>query len=249
YLGSGEGANQGMDFVDWTLVALIIISTIQVILDTFETMPELYFEISAVAEIAITIIFSGEYVVRVWISDIDYPKYGTLKARLRFMITPSALIDLIAILPFYLSLFLPLGGSIFRIVRVLRLSRLLKVGHYSTALSAVGKVLKRKASQLVASLAVIGLFLLVASALMYVVENDAQPEAFPNALSGLWWAIITITTVGYGDVYPITFIGRLLGACVALLGVGLVAVPTGIITSGFTEIALESDRYKQDCDK
>jgi len=229
-------------WIDGFLIALIVVSTVQVILDTFSDMPTGYQSASSIAEVIITAVFTLEYILRLWVSDIDRkPNQRSSIARLGFAFSPMAIVDLIAILPFYLSLFLPFSGSVFRVLRVLRLTRLLKVGHYTTALNVVARVLKRKASQLIASLTVLGLLLIVASALMYAAENDIQPEAFPNALSGLWWAVVTVTTVGYGDVYPVTMVGRMLGADVALLGVGLVAIPTGIISSGFLEESMQDN--------
>jgi voltage-gated potassium channel len=121
--------------------------------------------------------------------------------------------------------------------------RILKVNRYTDALSAVGDVLKRKASQLVSSMLVVLVMMIIASVLMYYIEYEAQPEVFENAFSGVWWAVATLTTVGYGDIYPITAPGKMLSTVISLLGIGLVAVPTGIISAGFLEqMNLDADK-------
>ncbi len=122
--------------------------------------------------------------------------------------------------------------SVFRVFRPLQL---FKVNRYTKALTSIAEVFKRKAHQLVSSMLVVFMLMVVASVLMYNVEHDVQTEVFDNALSGLWWAVATLTTVGYGDIYPMTTAGRILSAIIALLGIGMVAVPTGIITAGFSE--------------
>lgn len=238
-IGTDAEPSRMSRFFDIVLIFLIALSTALVIFDTFEDAPGWYKTVSVFAEPTITIIFTVEYLLRLWVSE----------KRLRFVFSPMAIIDLIAILPWYLGLFLPINASALRVLRVIRLIRLLKIGHYTDALSVVARVLRKKASQLTASLIVIGLLLIVASTFMYLAEQGVQPDKFPNALSGLWWAVVTITTVGYGDVYPITFAGKVLGAAVALLGVGLVAVPTGIISAGFTEESMRQRRRGAGGDK
>ncbi len=146
-----------------------------------------------------------------------------------------ALVDLLAILPFYLPFIIPIDLRVLRMVRLLRILRILKVNRYTSALSAVGNVIKSKASQLISSMLVVLVLMVMASVLMYNVESEAQPEVFENAFSGMWWAVATLTTVGYGDIFPVTALGKALSAVIALLGIGLVAVPTGIISAGFME--------------
>lgn len=147
-----------------------------------------------------------------------------------------AAIDLVAILPFWLPMILP--GSLLgmRALRLVRLLRIFKLNRYFDAMKAIGAVIVEKKRELVGSLFFVVLLMLVTSLLMYSVEHDAQPEAFRNAFSGLWWAVATVTTVGYGDIYPITPLGRLLGALIAFSGIAAVAVPTGIITAGLSSV-------------
>jgi voltage-gated potassium channel len=204
-------------------------------LDTFDELPLFITRISLVFEVIITTVFTVEYLARLWTAPLLYPDLTPARARLRFALSLSALIDLVAIMPSYLALLVPLEVHVLRIIRVFRIFRLLKIDRYAKALNSVASAMKATAGQLLSSLVVIFLLLLVASIFMYLVEHDAQPEVFNNALSGLWWAISTVTTVGYGDIYPVTVVGKLLGAFVALLGVGLIAIPAGILSAGFAE--------------
>ena len=219
---------------DGIIIALIFISTVQVVLDTF-TLPAAAVRISRWVEVVLVAVFTAEYALRLWTAPLADPARTPLHARLRYLVRPMAVIDLLAILPFYLPFVFPIDLRVLRALRMVRLFRLLKINRYTTALGSIGKVLRRKASQLISSVFVVLLLMLVSAVLMYHIENAAQPDKFANALDALWWAVATFTTVGYGDLYPITAAGRLLSAVIALLGIGLVAVPTGIISSGFIE--------------
>jgi voltage-gated potassium channel len=224
------------------ILTLIIASVALVILDTFSGLPPSVTRSSFVAEGIIAIVFTVEYLARLWTAPLLYPELSPAKARLRFVFSLSSLIDLIAIVPFYLVLILPVDLQILRVVRVFRVVRMLKIDRYTSALDSVGAAIKSTANQLISSLVVIFLLLVVASVFMYLAEHDTQPDVFSNALSGLWWAISTVTTVGYGDIYPMTPFGKLLGALISLLGVGLVAIPTGIISAGFSEQMKKEDK-------
>jgi voltage-gated potassium channel len=220
-----------------TILALIVTSIILVVLDTFSNIPHQVRTISTIAESIITVVFTIEYLLRIWTSNLLYPKIKRKTASIRFLFSWPSLVDLLAIIPYYLILFLPLDLTVLRIVRVLRVLRLLKAGRYSSALASVGNVIKKQSHQLISSIAVVFVLMLIASVFIYSVEHDAQPEVFSNAFSGLWWSVATVTTVGYGDIYPVTFLGKMLGSVIALLGIALVAVPTGIISAGFVEFA------------
>ena len=233
---------------DGTIIALIVINVLLVVLDTFN-IPSPYDTISGVIETVSVIIFTVEYLARVWVADLRFPGMTPFRARLKYIFSFMALVDLIAILPFYVPFIIPVDLRVLRALRLVRLFRLFKVGRYTTAFTTIADVFKRKAHQLISSLLVVGLLMVIASILMYNVEHDAQPGVFDNALSGLWWAIATLTTVGYGDIYPVTVAGKILSAIIALLGIGLVAVPTGIISAGFMEAVEkpEDDEEKQFC--
>ena len=193
------------------------------------------------------IVFTIEYLLRIWTADILYPEYGKIVSRIKYAFSFMALIDLFAILPFYVPLLIPIDLRTLRILRVIRFLRIFKVSRYTNALSIIGTVLKNKSSQLISSMFVVALLMLTSSIIMYNIENPAQPDVFTNAFSGLWWAIATFTTVGYGDIYPITALGKVLSAIIALLGIGLVAVPTGIISAGFRE-QMEQEKTNTESD-
>ena len=219
---------------DLFIMALIIINVAIVIAETF-SLPQAVRDGIYYVELVSVMIFTVEYLLRVWTSDLLRPDMRPAKARIKYVFSFMALIDLLAILPFYIPFLIPVDLRVLRMLRIIRLLRVFKVNRYTTALSTIGNVFKRKKSQLLSSVFVVILLMIIAAVLMYNVENAAQPEAFTNAFDALWWAVATLTTVGYGDIYPITTIGKMLSALIALLGIGLVAVPTGIISAGFVE--------------
>lgn len=235
---------------DLSIISLIILNAILVIADTF-SLPENIKTISWYIDVFSVIIFTIEYLLRIWTADMLYPQYGKVLSRIKYMFSFMALIDLFAILPFYIPLVIPIDLRVLRILRIVRLLRIFKVNRYTNALNTVATVLKNKSNQLISSMLIVALLMLISSIIMYNVENPAQPDVFTNAFSGLWWAIATFTTVGYGDIYPITAFGKVLSAIIALLGIGLVAVPTGIISAGFIEqmdnAAKEKDDEKHFC--
>jgi voltage-gated potassium channel len=220
---------------DLGMTAVIVINVLFIVIDTFQGRPAVLATVSRVVEVASVALFTVEYAARLWTADLRYPDRTPWRARGRFVRSGLALVDLLAILPFYLPLLIPVDLRVLRMFRLVRLVRVLKLARYNAAVAAIGRVLKKSAPQLVSSIGVVLMLMVMGSVLMYYVEGERQPEQFSNALSGLWWAIATLTTVGYGDVYPVTGLGRILSALIALLGIGLVAVPTGIITAGFAQ--------------
>ena len=157
-----------------------------------------------------------------------------------------AIIDLVSILPFYLPMLLPINLIGIRVIRLVRLLRIFKLKRYSEALTSIVAVLRRKGREILVSFFLVVLVLIVSSLLIYYAEHDAQPDKFSNAFSGLWWAVATLTTVGYGDIYPITVTGRILGAIIAITGIGMVAVPTSILSAGFVEHLSKQDSDAED---
>ncbi len=220
---------------DGVIITLIIINILSVIADTFP-MPAWYTPVSRAVEIISVIIFTIEYLLRLFTADLKYPDNNIFLAGVRHIFSFMALIDLLAILPFYIPFLFPIDLRVLRALRIFRLFRLFKFVRYTAALRTIGTVFKNKRHQLVSSMIVILVLMVIASVLMYHVEHAAQPDVFENAFSGLWWAVATFTTVGYGDIFPITVMGKVLSATIALLGIGLVAVPTGIISAGFIEM-------------
>lgn len=241
----GDKVSRGFDFF---IIALIVLNTIMVIVDTFD-IPDTLRSTLQVFEIVSVVIFTVEYIARIWTADFLYPQYGKLFSRLRYMVSFIAIIDLLAILPFYLPFLIPIDLRALRTFRILRIFRLFKVNRYTNSMSSLAKVFKKKAHQLITSTMIVSILIIVASIIMYSVEHDAQPEVFKNAFSGIWWAIETLTTVGYGEIYPVTPAGRIISAIIAMLGIGLVAVPTGIISAGFMENIDEEKRqlYEERC--
>ena len=217
---------------DYFIVALIITNVIAVILETVEGLYVAYTEFFTGFELFSVAVFTVEYLVRLWVVvDSSNENYRhPFNGRLRYAVTPMALIDIAAILPFYLSLLIPVD---LRFMRVFRLLRLLKLTRYSTALQTLGAVLYDQRRTLGASIFVMLILLVFSSSIIYLVEKDAQPEAFSSIPKAMWWGLATLTTVGYGDVTPATGIGKVFGATIMVLGIGMAALPAGILATGF----------------
>lgn len=233
--------------VDISLICLISINVALIIADTFE-LPTFAVKIGGIIETISVVIFTLEYILRLWSADLSYPKLSPFWARMRYVISFAAMIDLISLLPSYISV-ISANFMVLRMLRVLKLLRAFKLNRYTHALRDIGEVFRKKASQLISSMFVVSFLMLISAVLMYDAEHEAQPEVFDNALSGLWWAIVTVTTVGYGDIRPITPFGRIMGGVIAILGIGLIAVPTGIITAGFSEQIAQKKTEKEAAEK
>ena len=204
------------------------------ILVTFlQTFDELTFLFPAfhVIEVITILIFCVEYILRIWTADYLYPDKNEFRSRLRFLISFDGIIDLLTILPFF---FLS-GMVIFRMLRVARIFHLFRLNARYDSFNVITTVLYEKRNQIISSVFIVLILMLASSLCMYSVEHDSQPEVFRNAFSGIWWSMSTLLTVGYGDIYPITTLGRIMAICIAYLGVGAVAIPTGIISAGFVE--------------
>ena len=204
------------------------------ILVTFlQTFDELTFLFPAfhVIEVITILIFCVEYILRIWTADFLYPDKNEFRSRLRFLISFDGIIDLLTILPFF---FLS-GMVIFRMLRVARIFHLFRLNARYDSFNVITTVLYEKRNQIISSVFIVLILMLASSLCMYSVEHDSQPEVFRNAFSGIWWSMSTLLTVGYGDIYPITTLGRIMAICIAYLGVGAVAIPTGIISAGFVE--------------
>jgi voltage-gated potassium channel len=208
--------------VDVSLMVLILLNVIVVLLETVPsvdgTMDKYSFEIFSV------VIFSIEYVLRLWTCTAHGEFKGSVVGRLKYAITPMALIDLLAVLPFYLPLLFTQDLLMLRLFRLFRLLRLLKALRYSESLKVFTDVYRLKRSELTVVFMAILFLLVMASALLFHLENEAQPEAFSSIPAAMWWGVATLTTVGYGDITPITPLGKFFGAIIALLGIGLFAL-------------------------
>ena len=242
---TGKIASQIFDLI---ILFFILLSVSSVFIATFEELSSDYKVWFNEIELVAVIIFTIEYLLRIWTADLLYPDAGFFGSRIKYVFSLMALIDLLAILPFYIEIFLPvnlIGVRAVRAVRLVRLLRIFKMGRYFEALNSICSVFKRKSREIFSSLFFVLIMLVIASLLIYYAEHDAQPKQFQNAFSGLWWAVATLTTVGYGDIYPVTPLGRFLGAIIAILGIGMVAVPTSILSAGFIEV-LEQDEAKKE---
>lgn len=230
---SNEGDRASKIF-DIFIIILICLNVTLLIVDTFNIPKDLKNIFHLIEVISVTI-FTIEYALRIWTSALLYPTYSKPKALIKYISSPMAIIDLLAILPFYLPILISTDLRALRLLRVIRLFRLFKLNRYTNAFKVITEVLKSKSSQLFSSVFVVGLLILISSIIMYNIENSVQPDVFQNAFSGLWWSVAAFTTVGYGDIVPITIAGQILSIVISVLGIGLVAVPTGIISAGFIE--------------
>jgi len=218
---------------DFFVMLLIIASVFIVFAVTFDLPQEVMIVLTKTEE-AIVVAFTAEYLLRIWTADLRYGK-GWFSSRIKYVLSPMAIVDLLAILPFYMPYFLPPGMLGIRSLRLIRLLRIFKLNRHFDALAAIGAVIKDKAKDLLAVLFFMSLMVLFLSLLMYAAEHDAQPDKFENAISALWWAIETFTKSGTRGFYPVTTLGRIIGAVVSVLGICLIAIPTGIISSGLIE--------------
>lgn len=217
-------------FFDIFIVITILLNVLIMFCDTFEQLSP-FFKTFKVIEIITIGIFCVEYVLRIWTSNYLYPEKTKKGAILKFLVSYDGIIDLLTILPFfYLS-----GFIVFRMLRVVRIFHLFRINAQYDSFHVITSVLADKKNQILSSLFIIAILMLGSSLGMYSVEHEAQPEIFKNAFSGLWWSMSTMLTVGYGDIYPITTLGQVMAIFIAFLGVGAVALPTGIISAGFVE--------------
>ncbi len=229
------------------IITLILLNVFSVILVTVESLSSRYGTLFKAFEVFSVSVFTIEYFLRLWSCTVDNKFHGAMKGRARFAVTPFAIIDLMAILPFYLPMFLPLDLRFIRALRLFRLFRILKMGRYSESLRTLGNVLKEEKEELLIAVFVVLILLVVASSLMYFIENAAQPSAFSSIPAAMWWSVATLTTVGYGDIYPVTPMGKFLGALIAILGIGMIALPAGILTTGFAKEIQKKHEKKAIC--
>lgn len=242
----GEAAAGPYNWVDAFLIGLICANVLAIIIDTLPGIALryanflLYFEVFSVA------VFTVEYVLRVWACS-ENPRFpGVFRGRLKFIFTPLALVDLMAILPFYLPAVFPLELMVFRLFRLIRL---LKITRYSASLKLFGTIVRSKREELLTSFVLILVLLLFSSSLMYLVEHQNQPKLFSSIPATMWWGVMTLTTVGYGDMYPVSALGKILGSLIALFSVGIFALPSGIIVAGFIEQVQKRRRTCPHCGK
>jgi voltage-gated potassium channel len=233
---------------DWIIIALIVLNVLALIAESVAPVGEALWPLFRAIDAVTAVVFSIEYIARLWSSTASSRYPHPVTGRLRYAVRPMLLIDLLAVLPFWLP-FMGVELVILRALRLVRVFRIAKVGRYFPALRLLGRVIVSRKEELVVTATVTLLLLLISSSLIYYAERGAQPDAYTSIPAAMWWAIATLTTVGYGDVYPITAAGRFLGAITAVLGIGLFALPTGILGSGFVEELEKSRRTASGVEK
>jgi voltage-gated potassium channel len=210
---------------------LIVLNVTAVVLESVEAIDAQFGHLFQVFEIVSVIVFSIEYVGRAWAS-AENGRFGPgWRGRLRYMLTPMAIIDLVAIVPFYLGFLIDADT---RVLRALRLLRVFKLTRHSTAMDMLLAVIRNEAATVASSMFVMLIIIVLAASGIYLIEREAQPDAFESIPQAMWWAAVTLTTVGYGDVVPITVVGKVFGLLITIAGVGMVALPAGILASGFS---------------
>ncbi|MCR9141651.1 MAG: ion transporter [bacterium] len=232
---TGKAGDRWSRLFDAGLIIIIVLNVVAIVLESFEELSDDFAPYFFAFEIVSITLFTLEYFLRVATANHAYPDLGPIAARLRWIFSFSGLIDLLAILPFFVPLVITFDLRFLRMVRILRLLRILKLNRYSRSIQIIGFILNDKKEELLTTLFVSGILMIIASTFMYYLENEAQPDAFPNVVATMWWAVATLTTVGYGDIFPITTAGKVFAGIISVLGIGIIALPTGILSAAFIE--------------
>ncbi len=222
---------------------LIMLNIITLILRSHQSVATKYNQAFYLFELISVVVFSFEYFLRLWTADIKFSHLGKYQSRKKEFFSFLGIVDLFAILPFYIPMIIPFD---LRILRISRMFRIFKLNRYSNALGVIKKICVEKKDIFLITLYIMAIILLISSVLLYYAEYDAQPEKFSSITATLWWSFETLTTVGYGDIYPITTLGKILAGIIGVLGIGVVALPAGIISSGFIE-ALSNKKQSVPC--
>ena len=217
------------------LLILIFINTAAVVLESVDEYKEAYGSIFDSIELVSVAVFTIEYLLRLWVAPLDARYAKPFTGRIKYAFSLLAIVDLLAILPAFLPLVFPTDLRTARFLRTFRLFRLFKMSRYVESLNTLDNVVRAKREVLMVTLVMILMLLLFSSSLIYLVENEAQPDKFPSIPAAMWWGVATLTTVGYGDIYPVTPLGKVFSGFIALLGIGVFALPTGILASGFVD--------------
>ena len=227
------------------ILTLISVNVAAVVLESIQPLERRLAPQFQAFERASVLVFTAEYLARLWSCTADPRFRGAVRGRIRFVLSPMALVDLLAVLPFFAAM-ATMDLRVLRAARLFRIVRLLKATRYIAAMRLLRRVLRAKREELVLTTALMTVLLVIASTVIYFAENAAQPDKFSSIPESMWWAVATLTTVGYGDVYPVTPLGRLAGGLIAILGLGFFALPTAILGAGFVE-AIKLTRGPQLC--
>jgi len=228
-------STQKYDLFDIFIIILIFLNIVAIILHSVKSIALNYSSLFRDFEFFSVVVFTFEYLLRLW-SCTANPKYQRpISGRLKLIFSPLALIDLIAIVPFYLPLLVPVDLLFLRALRLLRIFRIAKIGRYSESLHLFGRVFKSRRTELGLSFFLILILLVISSSLLFLFEEKAQPEVFKSIPDAMWWGVVTLTTVGYGDIYPVTPVGKIFSSFISILGIAFFALPAGILSAGFIE--------------
>ena len=227
-------ATTGGKIVCGIIYACIIANAVMVCIPDDWTS-EAFDDFTLVFNLVSAVVFTCDYAARIWIANMVHAECSPVKARLRYMVSPMGIVDLLSFLPSWIMLFVPITPAIRDAISIIRLIRLFKISRYMRGLHTIGAVIKNRRQEIIAAFMVLALLTIAASVLMYEAEHVVQPEAFDSILTGIYWAMTTITTTGYGDLVPITPLGRLIGFFVMVLSIAIVAIPAGIFSAGFVE--------------
>ena len=228
----GDVASQVYDVFN---ILSIVINLVVSVMYTFDDLHARFGPWLVTVEAVTVAFFALDYGLRLWTAKFLRPSLSEPRAVLRYIFSFSGLVDLLSFLPYYLPVFFPSGAVAFRMFRVARVFRLFRVNAYYDSLGVITEVISSKRQQLFSSVFILLVLMLASSLCMYSLEHEAQPQVFTNAFSGIWWSVSTLLTIGYGDIYPVTTMGKIFSIFITFLGVGMVAIPTGIISAGFVD--------------
>lgn len=222
--------------IEWFIISLILLNVTAITLGTVQSIQAEYGVALRTFELLCVLVFTVEYVARLYRAP-SLQEYSGKGGRLRYAFSAYAIVDLFAIAPYFIAMLLGASSStsLLRVLRVMSLFRLAKLLRYQKALHLIGGVLKSRAPELAVCGLLVGLFIFISGVILYALENEAQPEVFSSIPASLWWAVVTITTIGYGDIIPITAAGKVVNSLMAFIGIVLIAIPTSIIVGGFME--------------
>jgi voltage-gated potassium channel len=225
---------------DISIIVLILLNIAAVIAASFNSFADAHAVMLHRFEVCSIAIFTVEYALRLWTAQSKYPE--AKHPYFKHLFSAPAIIDLLAILPFFLPFLILADLRFLRVIRLLRIVRIFKLSRYNKAMDLMIRVLKNEREKIIMTVFMTAIMLILSASIMYHIESSEQPEQFSNIPETIWWAVATLTTVGYGDVYPVTVAGKILGGIIAILGIGLVALPAGIISSGFINAMGDNNR-------
>ena len=229
--------------IDTFLIVLIIANAVAVTLHTVQSIAIPFDRYFRLFELISVIVFSVEYLLRMWVCVLNPLYRRPVAGRIRYFFSPLAIIDLLAVVPFYLPMLIPVDLIFIRVLRLLRLLRLLKLGRYSESIRTMGAVLKSKREPVTVAATMSAILFFIASTILYFIESAVQPNVFSSIPAAMWCAVETMTTLGYGDIYPQTVAGKFLAGIIAVLGISLFILPASIIATGYAE---EIQKKKED---